>query len=51
MGLSSEEVAQWLRESCLAQGVPVRIEDQATAAKVAKLLRSGKPKVRFSKSA
>ena len=40
-----------MAESCERQGVPERIEDQAVAAKVAKLLRSGKGKVRFSKSA
>ena len=51
MGLSPEEVARWVEASCERQGVPVKVEDHAAATQVAKLLKAGKTRVRFAKSA
>jgi hypothetical protein len=38
MGVSAEQVAEWLAASCAAQGVPVRVRDPQVLAQVAALL-------------
>jgi hypothetical protein len=38
MGVSPEVVAAWLRASCAAQGVPVRVTDPQVLAQVAALV-------------
>ncbi len=39
--LTPEQVAAWLATSCAAQGVPVKVTDPQTLAKVAALLTPG----------
>jgi hypothetical protein len=42
MGLTADEIAAWVRRSCDAQGLPVRVRDPATIERV-RILLGGAP--------
>lgn len=43
MGLSADELAEFVRQSCEAQGVPVRVADSGVVDRVVSLLGAGAP--------